>query len=152
MRRKNEVWWYNIMVAILNFGVEERPSFVDNFFVKISFVEKKWHLWGVGSRVGQAGFFDMRIYAFRFVRWMRILCRRISQIFAQSSYVLQISQIIFVEKELSCGEILGTIGKMFGNFGKLWEILPKFTRFHVEKNWANPGWKKSMRIFKLWLI
>ena len=28
------------MVAILTFGVEERPSFVDNFFVKISFVEK----------------------------------------------------------------------------------------------------------------
>ena len=57
MRRKSVVWWYNIMVAISNFWVEERQSFVDNLFVEISFVEKKWHLWGIGSRVGHAGFF-----------------------------------------------------------------------------------------------
>ena len=65
----------------------------------------------------------------------------------QSSYLSQISQIIFMEKKLSCGEILGNIGKIwetekfwkiFGkfwkNFGKFWEILPQVTRFHVEKN------------------
>ena len=32
-------------------------------------------------------------------------------------------------EKLSCGEILG-------NFGKFGEILPQFTRFHVEKNSA----------------
>ena len=47
----------------------------------------------------------------------------------QSSYLSQISQIIFVEKKLSCEEILG-------NFEKFWEILPQFMRFKVEKNWA----------------
>ena len=51
-----------------------------------------------------------------------------------SSYLSQISQIIFVEKKLSCGEILGNFGEILGNFEKFWEILPQFTRFHVEKN------------------
>ena len=37
----------------------------------------------------------------------------------QSSYLSQISQIIFVEKNCHV---------------KFWEILPQFTRFHVEKN------------------
>ena len=37
----------------------------------------------------------------------------------QSSYLSQISQIIFVEKKLSCGEILG-------NFEKIWEIMGNF--------------------------
>ena len=39
----------------------------------------------------------------------------------------QISQVIFAKKKLSCGEILGI-------FAKFWEIFPRFTRFHVEKN------------------
>ena len=50
----------------------------------------------------------------------------VSQCVVQSSYLSQISQIIFAEKKMSGGEILG-------NFG---EILPQFTHFHVEKNWA----------------
>ena len=37
----------------------------------------------------------------------------------KSSYLSQISQIIFVEKKLSCGEILG-------NFEQFWEILGDF--------------------------
>ena len=55
----------------------------------------------------------------------------------QSSYLSKISQIIFVEKELSCGEILGNFEKFWEilrNFRKFGEILPQFTRFHVEKN------------------
>ena len=27
-------------------------------------------------------------------------------------------------------------GEILGNFGKIWEILPQFMRFHVEKNLA----------------
>ena len=42
--------------------------------------------------------------------------------FFQSSYLSQISQIIFVEKKLSCGEILG-------NVGKFWEMLRNIGRF-----------------------
>ena len=44
----------------------------------------------------------------------------------QSSYLSQISQIIFVEIKLSCGEILG---KFWKKFGKIWEILRKIGRF-----------------------
>ena len=32
------------------------------------------------------------------------------------------------------GEILGSFGEISGNSGKFWEILAKFTPFHVEKN------------------
>ena len=28
------------------------------------------------------------------------------------------------------------IAEIFGNFEKIWEILPQFTHFHVEKNLA----------------
>ena len=55
----------------------------------------------------------------------------------QSSYLSQISQILFVEKKLSCGkiwEIFEKIWEILRKFGKFWEILPQFTRFHVEKN------------------
>ena len=38
----------------------------------------------------------------------------------QSSYLSQISQIIFAEKKLSCGEILGNF------FEKFWEMLRNF--------------------------
>ena len=47
----------------------------------------------------------------------------------QSSYLSQISQIIFVEKKLSCGEILGNFGEILGNFEKFWEILRIFGKF-----------------------
>ena len=59
----------------------------------------------------------------------------VSQCVVQS----QISQIIFAEKKMSGGEILGNFGKFWEFlriFGKFWEILPQFTHFHVEKNWA----------------
>ena len=46
---------------------------------------------------------------------------RMKRVMRQSSYLSKISQIIFVEKKLSCGEILG-------KYGKFWEILPQFTR------------------------
>ena len=36
----------------------------------------------------------------------------------QSSYLSKISQIVYVEKKLSCGEILGNFGEILGNFGK----------------------------------
>ena len=55
----------------------------------------------------------------------------------QSSYLSQISQIIFVEKKLLCGEILGKIGKFRENFGNLRNFkrfCHNFKRFHVEKN------------------
>jgi len=32
------------------------------------------------------------------------------------------------------GKIWGNFGEILGNFEKFWEILPQFTRFHVEKN------------------
>ena len=44
----------------------------------------------------------------------------------QSSNLSQISQIIFVEKKLSCGEILGNFWKILGNFVK---ILRNFVKF-----------------------
>ena len=42
----------------------------------------------------------------------------------QSSYLSQISQIIFVEKKLSCGKILG-------NFGGFWETLGCFATIYA---------------------
>ena len=54
------------------------------------------------------------------------LCKRNDK-YKVCSYLSQISQIIFVEKKLSCGEILEKIEKF-------WEILPQFRHFHVEKN------------------
>ena len=67
----------------------------------------------------------------------------------QSSFLSQISQIIFVKKKLSCGDILGF-------FGKFWEILGDFATIYalsfgekmspkstfVEKNWQiwGLGW------------
>jgi len=33
-------------------------------------------------------------------------------------------------------EIMGNFREILGNFEKFWEILPQFTRFHVEKNLA----------------
>ena len=55
-------------------------------------------------------------------RWSRHLER-----YFQSSYLSKYHKLYFVEKKLSCGEIMG-------NFENFWEILPQFTRFHVEKN------------------
>ena len=46
-----------------------------------------------------------------------------------SSYLSQISQIISVEKKLSCGEILGKFGKFWRNFGRFWENIRNFGRF-----------------------
>ena len=50
----------------------------------------------------------------------------------------QISQIIFVEKKLSCGDILGNFGAILGNvgeilenFGKFWEILGDFATIYA---------------------
>ena len=51
----------------------------------------------------------------------------------QSSYLSQISQIIFVEKKLSSEDFLENFGDILGNFEKFWEILPQFMRFNVEK-------------------
>ena len=34
---------------------------------------------------------------------------------------------------MSGGEILGNFGEILGQFEKFWEILPQFTRYHVEK-------------------
>ena len=52
--------------------------------------------------------------------WTVLGCtRRYGTIMDQSSYLSQISQIIFVEKKWSFGENLG-------KFGKIWEILEKF--------------------------
>ena len=73
----------------------------------------------------------------------------------QSSYLSQISQIIFVEKKLSCGEILGNFGEILGNFGKFWEVLGDFATIYalscgeklspkstfVEKKWQIWGLK-----------
>ena len=47
----------------------------------------------------------------------------------QSSYLSRISQIIFMEKKLSWGELLGNLGKFWRNFGTYWEILRKFGKF-----------------------
>jgi len=33
-------------------------------------------------------------------------------------------------------KIMGNFREILGNFEKFWEILPQFTRFHVEKNLA----------------
>ena len=68
----------------------------------------------------------------------------------QSSCSSQISKIIFVEKKLSCGDILG-------NFLKFWEILENFAtiiRFHVEKNWAQKyisGEKYKIDKYEVWI-
>ena len=43
----------------------------------------------------------------------------------------QMSQIIFVEKKLSCGEILGKFGEILGNFEKFWEILGDFATIYA---------------------
>ena len=43
----------------------------------------------------------------------------------------QISQIIFVEKKLSCGEILGNFGEILGNFETFWEILGDFATIYA---------------------
>ena len=61
--------------------------------------------------------------------WTVLGCtRRYGPIMDQSSYLSQISQIIFVEKKWSFGEVLGkfgkisrNFGKILGNFGKFWE-------------------------------
>ena len=46
-------------------------------------------------------------------------------------YLSQISKIIFVEKKLSCGEILGNSGEILGNFEKFWEILGDFATVYA---------------------
>ena len=76
----------------------------------------------------------------------------------QSSYLSQISKIIFLGKNLSCG-VLGKIGKCWRKFGKFRKILRnfgKFTRFHVEKNWAQKIhlWRKmtNMRSPRPWPV
>ena len=66
----------------------------------------------------------------------------------QSSYLSQMSQIIFVEKnchEEKFWEFLEEFWGILRNFGKFWEILPQFTGFHVEKNWAQKVhlWRKN---------
>ena len=50
----------------------------------------------------------------------------------QSSYLSQISQIIIVEKKLSCGEILGNFGEILGNFGKFCHNLRAFKWRKIE--------------------
>ena len=52
------------------------------------------------------------------------------------------TELIFVTnyicgEKLSCGEIwgkLGKVGKLWEVLENFWEILPQFTRFHVERN------------------
>ena len=64
--------------------------------------------------------------------------------FDQSSYLSQISQIIFVEEKLSCGEILGSFGEILENFGKFWEILENFWEI-----WGN-FWEILGTFAKFW--
>ena len=56
--------------------------------------------------------------------------------FSQSSYLSQISQIIFAEKKLSCGEILGNF------FEKFWEILGNVEKF---LEWLKEGLRNLRR-------
>ena len=60
------------------------------------------------------------------------------RIYNQSSYLSQISQILFVEKKFSGGEILGifweileNLGEILGNFGRFWEILGDFATIYA---------------------
>ena len=52
-------------------------------------------------------------------------------------------ELIFVTNITNyiCGEKI----VIWRNIGKIWEILPQFTRFHVEKNWAQKVhlWRKN---------
>ena len=60
----------------------------------------------------------------------------------QTSHLSQISQIIFVEKKLSCGEILEKFWEIVRNFGKFCHNLRAF----IEK--LRPKvhlWRKNMR-------
>ena len=50
----------------------------------------------------------------------------------QSSYLSQISQIIFLEKKLSCGEIFETFWEILRNFGRFCHILRDFTWRKIE--------------------
>ena len=55
---------------------------------------------------------------------------------SQSSYL---SRSIFVEKKLSCGEMLGNFGKFCYNlraFVKFWKIFYNLRAFKWRKNWA----------------
>ena len=53
----------------------------------------------------------------------------VSQCVVQSSYLSQISQIIFAEKKMSGGEILGNFGEILGNFENFWEFSGNFGKF-----------------------
>ena len=59
-------------------------------------------------------------------------------------------ELIFVTNITNyiCGEKIVT----WRNIGKIWDILPKFTHFHVEKNWApkNIFVEKKWQIWGLW--
>ena len=54
-----------------------------------------------------------------------------SWLMIQSSYLSQISQIIFVEKKLVCGDILGNFGEILGNCGKFWEFFGDFATIYA---------------------
>ena len=60
---------------------------------------------------------------------------------ASWDYFVKLSppELIFVTNIINyiCGEKIvmwRNFGEIWGNFEKFWEILPQFTRFHVEKN------------------
>ena len=48
------------------------------------------------------------------------------RIYNQSSYLSQISQILFVEKKFSGGEILGIFWEILENLGEIWGNFGRF--------------------------
>ena len=61
--------------------------------------------------------------------------------FSQSSYLSQISRIIFVEKKLSCGEIWSFFLK---NLNNLWSIIKVYAVFVPNLCGEKSAWRKSV--------
>ena len=68
----------------------------------------------------------------------------------QSSYLSQISQIIFVEKKLVCGDILGNFGEILGNCGKFWEFFGDFATINALS--CGEKLNQKVRLWKKWQI
>ena len=68
-------------------------------------------------------------------------------IWAQSSYLSQISQITLVEKNLSCGEI----SDFCKEFEQLMEFYRNLCRFCSKFVWRKSLWTKKWQIWGLWL-
>ena len=78
-----------------------------------------------------------------------------SSLCVQSSYLSRISQIIFVEKPLSCGEIWSSY-KEFEQFVEFYQSLCRFCsksmlrKIYVEKKWQIWGPAIVMACIKIW--